>query len=63
MAHSEVEMERHLRAVRDDADLCQSLVENGLETIRARHSCAHRVEELLAIVQKLGAREPMELPA
>jgi spore maturation protein CgeB len=63
MAHSEVEMERHLRAVRDDADLRQSLVQNGLETIRARHSCAHRVDGLLAIVQKLGAREPMESPA
>ena len=61
MARDEAEMERHLRAIRDDADLRQSLVQSGLETIRARHSCAHRVDELLAIVQQLGAREPMEV--
>ena len=63
MARDEAEMERHLRAIRDDADLRQSLVQSGLETIRARHSCAHRVDELLAIVQKLGTREPMEVSA
>ena len=27
----------------------------GLETIRARHSCAHRVVELMAILTQLGA--------
>ena len=63
MARDEAEMERHLRAVRDDADLRHALVHSGLETIRARHSCAHRVDELLALIQKLGAREPMELSA
>jgi spore maturation protein CgeB len=33
----------------------QSLVQSGLETIRARHSCAHRVVELMAILTQLGA--------
>jgi len=63
MARDEAEMERHLRAVRDDADLRRALVESGLETIRARHGCAHRVDELLAIVSTLGAQAPMRSPA
>ena len=34
------------------------LIANGLATIRARHTCAHRMQELLAIVARLkGARE------
>ena len=47
------EMARHLAALRDDAGLRESLVASGLETIRARHTCAHRVDELLAIVAGL----------
>jgi spore maturation protein CgeB len=47
------EMKRHIRAVREDEDLRRSLVESGLETIRARHTCAHRAEELLSVVQSL----------
>ena len=48
-------MTRHLRDLRDDPALRASLVESGLETIRARHSCAHRTDELLAIVATLTA--------
>ena len=48
-------MTKALRRVRDDADLRASLVSNGLETIRARHSCAHRVDELLAILAELDS--------
>ena len=61
VARSEAEMERHLAALRDDSDLCRSLVESGLESIRARHSCAHRADELLAIVEGLGVAEPAAL--
>ena len=67
MARDEAEMERHLRVVRDDPALRESLVESGLETIRARHSCAHRVDELLAILSTLRgsvrAGAPLEIPA
>ncbi|MBV9076733.1 MAG: glycosyltransferase family 1 protein, partial [Methylobacteriaceae bacterium] len=52
MAESPDDMERHLRAVRDDAALRESLVAHGLETIRARHTCAHRVDELLAALSR-----------
>jgi spore maturation protein CgeB len=48
-------MTRHLRALGEDPDLRASLVASGLETILARHTCAHRVDELLAIVARLAA--------
>jgi spore maturation protein CgeB len=46
-------MQSEMARLRADADLRESLVRNGVETIRARHSCAHRVAELLAIVNQL----------
>nr|WP_211113890.1 glycosyltransferase [Azospirillum picis] len=52
-ARDGAEMARHLRAVDEDTGLRAELVRNGLETIRARHTCAHRVDELLAVVETL----------
>ncbi|WP_159349777.1 CgeB family protein [Roseomonas harenae] len=54
-ARDEAEMVRHLSALRDDPALRRALVESGLETIRARHSCAHRVDELLGMLSRLDA--------
>ncbi len=48
-------MERHLTALRDDPALRAALVASGLETIRARHTCAHRADDLLALLARLGA--------
>lgn len=48
-------MTAHLRALQADPDLRASLVASGLETILARHTCAHRADELLAIVARLAA--------
>ena len=60
MARDPSEMERHLAAVRDDGELRASLVAHGLETIRTRHTCAHRVDELLAFAARLGAPRLLE---
>ena len=49
------QMVRHLSALRDDRGLREAMVQSGLETIRARHTCAHRVDELLSIAGVLGA--------
>jgi spore maturation protein CgeB len=58
VANDGAEMTRHLRALAHDPDLRQELAANGLATIAARHTCAHRVKELVAIVARLkGARE------
>lgn len=51
------EMTAALTRLKNDPELRASLVRNGLATIRARHTCAHRAEELLAIVQQLRAPE------
>jgi hypothetical protein len=50
-------MARHMAAIRGDAGLRRTLVANGLASIRARHSCAHRAEELLGILRSLGVHE------
>jgi spore maturation protein CgeB len=63
VARDEAEMERHLKAVCNDADLRRSLAENGLNAIRSRHSCAQRAEQLLAILATHGAGAPMEMSA
>ncbi len=62
MAADEREMTAHLQAVRDDHDLRRSLVAHGLATIRARHTCAHRVDELLAILATLEGPRPFPTP-
>jgi spore maturation protein CgeB len=48
------EMGTRLQQIGHDAELRASLSAKGLETIRARHSCAHRAEELLGIVARIG---------
>jgi spore maturation protein CgeB len=48
-------MHHHLRALVQDPGLRASLAASGLETIRSRHTCAHRVSELLRIVAQLRA--------
>ncbi len=47
------EMKHQLRRVLNEPQLAQSLAEHGLKTIRARHTCAHRVDELLNIYNEL----------
>jgi spore maturation protein CgeB len=49
------EMARALNDLKNDAGLRSDLARSGLETIRARHTCAHRTEELLNIVEHLQA--------
>ena len=48
------EMEQQLQAVLHDQALAQSLAQHGRRTILARHSCAHRVDELLGIYAELA---------
>jgi spore maturation protein CgeB len=55
-ASDEAEMTGHLTSLNSDPRLRQSLAAHGLETIRARHTCAHRVDELLAVVGELTAQ-------
>ncbi|NKC30538.1 CgeB family protein [Falsiroseomonas selenitidurans] len=55
MAGDGTAMRGCIRDVLNDPALAASLVRSGLATIRARHTCRHRVEELLAILATLAA--------
>jgi spore maturation protein CgeB len=48
------QMTAQLRRLQHDPELAAALSARGLETIRSRHTCGHRVDELLAI---LAARQ------
>jgi hypothetical protein len=41
--------------VLNDVQLSESLVLHAFSTIHKRHTCAHRVNELLAIMSALGS--------
>jgi len=57
-------MRHYLAALRADPDLAAALGEQGRATVEARHSCAQRVDELLAICRALGRDlRPLELAA
>src|SRR5581483_9362298 len=51
MAKDGCVMKRHLELVLSDKELTQGIAAHGLETIRSRHTCAHRVDELLKIYE------------
>ena len=53
VARDGAEMTRHLRLLLDDDERRAALAAHGLRTIRARHTCAHRVDELIAIHEDL----------
>ena len=47
------EMREAMQALVEFPEFAEQLRQSGLETIRARHTCAHRVDELLAIDAEL----------
>ena len=60
LARDGSEMTRLLRQLLADEAQRAELAKNGLETIRARHTCRHRVDELLAILGRCGSRRVMD---
>jgi spore maturation protein CgeB len=53
-ATSGADMKNKLSMVLRDRDCAAALSTSGLETIRARHTCRHRVDELFVVLQRLG---------
>ena len=47
------EMRRHLADLLADPELAGAVARQGRETVLARHTCAHRVDELLAVLAAL----------
>lgn len=48
------EMTSELKTLLHDTAARQQLAENGLKTIRARHTCLHRAEQLLSIWEEIA---------
>jgi len=55
VARDGAEMREHLRLLLAEPDAARRLAERGRRTLLARHTCAHRVDELLAIHGELTA--------
>ncbi len=54
VAKDGAEMERHLKVLTSDRDAARELAARGRATVLSRHTCSHRVEELLGIARELG---------
>ncbi|MDP9034187.1 MAG: glycosyltransferase [Myxococcota bacterium] len=54
VARDSDEMCRHMRALLHDEPMARELAERGRKTVLARHTCGHRVDELMTICASLG---------
>jgi spore maturation protein CgeB len=62
VARNGVEMQDHIAAVLADSDAAAAMAEHGRRTILARHTCGHRIDELMDIVAELkGGGEVIRL--
>lgn len=61
VAHHGQEMQQHLKALLYDRDMAREIATHGRQTILQRHTCAHRVDELLGICA--GLRPAVTAPA
>jgi spore maturation protein CgeB len=57
VARDGAEMTAHLQRLIDDPERRRQLAARGLQTVRARHTCAHRVDELLAICDQIPSAQ------
>lgn len=55
MVHSPAEMREQILRLASDEDARAALAENGLATIRSRHTCGHRAEQLEHIHETVAA--------
>jgi spore maturation protein CgeB len=53
VARDGAEMQEHIRSLLADPAAARSMAARGRETVLERHTCAHRVDELLGIVREL----------
>jgi len=56
-ARTGAEMIKLIRQVLDDRELAASLAASGLERVKARHTCRHRVDELFGVLRQVGSAE------
>lgn len=54
VARNGEEMKQQLQTVLSDSEKASEVAAHGLETIKSRHTCAHRVNELEKVCEELG---------
>jgi spore maturation protein CgeB len=59
VANSGEEMKHHLRTLLDAPEAARQLAARGHKTLLSRHTCAHRVDELMDIVAELNRPTPL----
>jgi spore maturation protein CgeB len=59
MVENGEQMTSALSMLLNDSDMASDVARTGLATIKARHTCAHRVQELLGIVEGISGRPTM----
>jgi len=57
VAHNGPEVQRHLIELLEDPEFARFIAANGYQTVVSRHTCGHRVQELLGICHELGIGE------
>jgi spore maturation protein CgeB len=63
IAHDGEEMKRLINQVLSEPGFAEELAINGLATIRQKHTCAHRVDELLEIYSELATETQQVMAA
>jgi spore maturation protein CgeB len=53
VARNGIEMQNHLLALLNEPEYARELAAHGHQTILSRHTCGHRVDELMAVVAEL----------
>jgi spore maturation protein CgeB len=54
VAHDTDEMKQHLRTVLNDPEFASEMAKRAFTTIRERHTCANRVDQLIGVLGELG---------
>jgi spore maturation protein CgeB len=62
VVHTGRQMQRQLREILNDEQLARHLADHGRRTILRKHTCAHRVDELLGICSELVVQVPARQP-
>jgi spore maturation protein CgeB len=56
------EMRQRLQMLVEDKEAARAIAEHGLQTILSRHTCAHRVHELVSICESLSTGTDRPIP-
>jgi spore maturation protein CgeB len=62
VARDGAEMQRHLDLLVNDAQAAGELAAHGRATVLARHTCSHRVDELMQVVEELNPKSQIPNP-